>query len=557
METANRNVALASALASELARCGTREVVISPGSRSTPLAVALDRHPELTTHIAIDERSAGFFAVGSAQATGRPVALVCTSGTATANFLPAVAEADASNIPILLLTADRPPELRDTGAGQTIDQLKLYGERVRWFFEVGDAPANEDGLTYFRSVASRAWAVAAGQPRPGPVHLNIFFREPLAPIEEPGSVTTSSGLALDGRPGGSPFTEYLGSGTGLTPEDLASLAEGTSGAKRVLILAGRSAHSPERAVLAELASEVNAPVLAEPTSQLRLGSPEAPNMIWRYDEILKGSADDLVPDLIIRLGEMPTSKVLRQWVGQVGRSVREIVVDPTWSFNDPGHSASIVLRSTLDQAAPTISRSATGDAGYRDAWISLQADLPEGIDSGAKTISPAAAFQTVGSRLRDGDLVYTASSMAIRDQESFLPPGPEDVLFLANRGANGIDGLLASGFGAAASTARRTLIVTGDLGFQHDVGSLALAGKLNARVLVFDSRGGAIFDLLPQRDSMKPGEFERLMTTPGEMDIAAAASLFAIEHTKATALDDLATALDRDGPLIIEVPFVR
>ncbi len=557
MDTSNRNFALTSALASELARCGTTDVVISPGSRSTPLAVALDRQPELTTHISVDERSGGFFALGAAQATGKPVALVCTSGTAAANFLPAVAEADASNVPLLILTADRPPELRDTGAGQTIDQLKLYGERVRWFFEVGDLPADDQGLTYFRSVASRAWATAAGQPRPGPVHLNLFFREPLAPIEEPGSVTASSPLALEGRPGGRPFTEYIGSGASLEPGAATQVEALTAPAKRVLILAGRSARPSSRAAVIELATALNAPVLAEPTSQLRLGSPPVPNLIWRYGEILKERSGDLAPDLIIRIGELPTSKVLRQWTRDVGESVPELVVDPSWSFHDPGRMASMVLRTGLEDLTPLLIGSVKGDAGYRDFWMAAQDDLPPVADSDGQELDPAGAFAVIGSALRDEDLVYTASSMAIRDQESFLPPDSSDVLFLANRGANGIDGLLASGFGAAATTGRRTLIVTGDLGFQHDVGSLALARDLDARIIVFDSGGGAIFDLLPQKGSMPPEEFERLMTTPGRMDIAAAASLFGIAHAKATSPEDLAVSLGKGGPLVIEVPLVR
>lgn len=557
MDTSNRNLALTSALASELARCGTTDVVISPGSRSTPLAVALDRQPEFTTYISVDERSGAFFALGAAQATGRPVALVCTSGTAAANFLPAVAEADASDIPLLILTADRPPELRDTGAGQTIDQMKLYGERVRWFFEVGDPPADDQGLTYVRSVASRAWSSAAGQPRPGPVHLNFYFREPLAPVDEPGSVTASSPLALQGRPGGRPFTEYIGSGASLASRAAEQVEALTAPARRILILAGRSARPPSRATVIELATALDAPVLAEPTSQLRSGSPAVPNLIWRYGEILKERGNDFRPDLIIRIGELPTSKVLRRWTRDVGESTPELVVDPSWSFHDPGRMASMVLRTGLGELAPLLIDSVKGDPEYRDSWMTAQAGLPPVVDPGGQGLGPAGAFEVIGSALRDEDLVYTASSMAIRDQESFLPPDSSDVLFLANRGVNGIDGLLASGFGAAAATGRRTLIMTGDLGFQHDVGSLALAGDLDARIIVFDSGGGAIFDLLPQKTSMPAGEFERLMTTPGGMDVAAAAALFGISHSKATSLVDLAASLGQAGPLVIEVPLVR
>lgn len=557
MEATNRNLALADALASEFARCGTTEVVISPGSRSTPLAVALDDNANFSTHIAIDERSGGFFALGAAQASGQPVVLVCTSGTAAANYLPAVAEADSSNVPLLVLTADRPPELRDTGAGQTIDQIKLFGERVRWFFEVGDAPADDDGLAYFRSIASRAHAVATGQPRPGPVHLNISFREPLAPVDEPESVPATSPLATGGRSGGRPFTTYIGSGTGLTRRDLDSIEAAVEGAGKVIVLAGRCRTQAERESVNELVRALDAPLLAEPTSQLRLGRPPIPNLIWRYDKILGESEPGPAPDLIIRLGEMPTSKLLRRWAAELASSVPELVVDPHWGFHDPARRASFIVRSNLDQIITVLTDSMDIDGGYASAWAKRQDSLSDPDDPDGDGLGPATAFATIGSSLADGDLVYTASSMAIRDQESFLPPAPAEVQFLANRGANGIDGLLASGFGAASASQRRTLILTGDLGFQHDVGSLAQAGNLDARIVVFDSAGGAIFDRLPQKQVMDPAQFRRLMTTPGELDIGAAASTFGLGHVKVASADDLAEAIGRRGPLVIEVPLLR
>src|ERR671931_736981 len=199
MDLANRNTALASAMAEELARSGVRRAVLSPGSRSTPLAVALWRQPEIEVTVILDERSAGFFALGTALATGKPAVVLCTSGSAAANLHPAVVEADEAGVPLIVLTADRPPELRDIGAGQTIDQLKLYGDAVRWFCEVGTHEADYEGLLHFRAVACRAHAAAIGDPRPGPVHLNVPWREPLAPISQEGQVTASDPLAVRGR----------------------------------------------------------------------------------------------------------------------------------------------------------------------------------------------------------------------------------------------------------------------------------------------------------------------------------------------------------------------
>src|SRR5919108_1129341 len=199
MDPTNRNTALASAMAEELARSGVRRAALSPGSRSTPLAVALWRQPEIEVSVILDERSAGFFALGTALATGIPAAVLCTSGSAAANLHPAVVEADEAGVSLIVLTADRPPELRGIGAGQTIDQLKLYGEAVRWFCEVGTHEADDDGLLHYRSTACRAYAAARGEPRPGPVHLNLAWRDPLAPVPAGGDVTATSPLALEGR----------------------------------------------------------------------------------------------------------------------------------------------------------------------------------------------------------------------------------------------------------------------------------------------------------------------------------------------------------------------
>src|SRR5437764_1519322 len=238
MDPSNRNTALASALIEELARCGMRHAVLSPGSRSTPLAVALHRQPAIEVSVIVDERSAGFFALGAAQATGRPVAVLCTSGTAAANLHPAVAEADESGLPLIVLTADRPPELRGIGAGQTIDQLKLYSSSVRWFCEVGTHEADDDGLLHYRSVACRAYAAARGEARPGPVHLNTAWREPLAPVSFAGQVTAADPLALDGR-GERPLSAVAYASPEADPALLDEMAKRIAAAERPVLLAGR------------------------------------------------------------------------------------------------------------------------------------------------------------------------------------------------------------------------------------------------------------------------------------------------------------------------------
>src|SRR5688572_17650636 len=265
VDSTNRNTALASAMAEELARCGVRRAAISPGSRSTPLALALWRQPAIEVSVILDERDAGFFALGTALATGVPAAVLCTSGSAAANLHPAVVEADEASVPLIVLTADRPPELRGIGAGQTIDQLKLYGDSVRWFRELGTHEADDDGLLHFRSVACRAYAAAIGDPRPGPVHLNVPFRDPLAPIEVEGDVTATDPLALEGR-GERPLNAVVRAA--MQPESavLDELAERMASAPRGLIVAGRLLDPGPAEAVMELARAAGYPVLPEPTS---------------------------------------------------------------------------------------------------------------------------------------------------------------------------------------------------------------------------------------------------------------------------------------------------
>ncbi|HKT84072.1 MAG TPA: 2-succinyl-5-enolpyruvyl-6-hydroxy-3-cyclohexene-1-carboxylic-acid synthase, partial [Solirubrobacterales bacterium] len=344
MDPANGNTALASAFVEELARGGLRHAVVSPGSRSTPLAVALWRQAEIEVSVIVDERSAAFFALGAAQASAAPVALLCTSGTAAANYHPAICEADESGLPLVVLTADRPPELRGTGAGQTLDQIKLYGDSVRWFCEVGTHEADDDGLLHYRSVACRALARSKGEPRPGPVHLNLPWREPLAPVPVEGAVTASDPLALEGRKG-RPLTAV----TSIDLEPSAFLLDEVAGhigdAISGVIVAGRQLDPELRGPLAHLARASGFPILAEPTSQLRCGPHDRSYVISTYDLLLREEhfARSVVPDLVLRFGEMPTSKPLRKWLSESGAD--QIVVDPYGGWSEPTNRAAAVLRA--------------------------------------------------------------------------------------------------------------------------------------------------------------------------------------------------------------------
>jgi 2-succinyl-5-enolpyruvyl-6-hydroxy-3-cyclohexene-1-carboxylate synthase len=562
LDSTNANTALASAFAEELARGGLRHAVVSPGSRSTPLAVALWRQPEIEVTVIVDERSAGFFALGAAQASGDPVALLCTSGTAVAHYHPAVFEADESGLPLIVLSADRPPELRGIGAGQTVDQIEVFGSSVRWFFEVGTHEADDAGLLHYRSLAARALAAARGETRPGPVHLNLPWREPLAPVPVAGAVTATDPLALEGR-SGRPLTAVtridLEPSAFLLDEVAGHIGDAISG----VIVAGRQLDLELREPLAHLARVSGFPILADPTSQLRCGPHDRSHVVAAYDLLLRNErfARSVVPDLVLRFGEMPTSKPLRAWLAASGAS--EIVIDPYGGWNEPSNRAVAILRADPTElaagwAARLEAEPRAAPAGWIAAEGAAQAALTEALEvgggagdgggggpNGDHPLTEPALHRALGRAHSDGDLAYTASSMPIRDQESFLDGEDTDVLFLSNRGANGIDGLLSSGIGAAQASGRSTTIVTGDLGLLHDIGGLAALRDVSTpvRIVVIDNGGGGIFHFLPQEQALGGDEFEALLGTPRGVSTEKVAALFDLPHRHLESLADLPGAL--------------
>ena len=559
MDATNRNTALASALVEELARCGVREAAVAPGSRSTPLALALLRELAIRVTMIVDERSAGFFALGAAHSSGRPAAVLCTSGTAAANLHPAICEADESNVALIVLTADRPPELRGIGAGQTIDQLKLYGSAVRWFCEVGTHEADNAGLLHYRSTACRAFAAAAGDPRPGPVHLNCAWRDPLGPEPRAGDVTASSTLALAGRDRDRPLTTVPAPPPPApAPPLLEALADRIGSSERGLIVAGRM-RPGSAGVIAALAKAAAMPILAEPTSQLRLGPHDRALVVSAYEPIARGRPAHLEPDLVLRFGEMPTCKPLRQWLSGLERAP-QLVVDPHGSWNEPTRIAGAVLRvhptALCEALLPLIGERA--DHSWAERWIGAATAAAEAVDRELEALgepSEPGLHRALGHLYADGDLVYTASSMPIRDQEAFLRGGDADVTFLANRGANGIDGLLSSGIGAAVATGRRTWIVTGDLGLFHDMNGLAILRHADAdvRIVVVNNDGGGIFGFLPQADEIDRHEFETLLGTPLGLEIERVARLFGLGYGRIDDLGELADATREPGLVEVRV----
>ncbi len=557
IDSTNRNTALASALAEELARAGVRHACVSPGSRSAPLALALWNEPGIRVWSQIDERCAGFFALGIAQATGEPAVVVTTSGTAGANVHPAVAEADEARVPLIVLTADRPPELRGRGAGQTIDQLKLYGGAVRWFCELGVAAADDTGLLHYRSSAVRAVAEARGRP-PGPVHLNVPLTEPLAPDPDAVGVTATSALAREGR-GTRPLTEVSEAVLEPAPETVAQFAEMVTRCTRGVIVAGRNRDGRLADATAALARACGYPILAEPTSQLRCGAHDRDQVIASYDPLFRDLPAELAPDLVIRVGDMVTSKAVRTWLN--GGDVRQIVIDPDGGWNEPSATAELIARvdpvplfqSFAEELEPRAER------GWLDTWLAAASAVELEVDSfftglGEELFEPR-VHRDLSALLPEDSTVYVASSMPVRDLESFLPTTGRRLRFLANRGANGIDGLVSSGLGAAAATGGRTFVVTGDVGLYHDMNGLLAMSRLgvDATIVVMNNAGGGIFDFLPIA-AHREG-YEDLFGTPTGLDLARVADLYGLRFTRVAAYSDLPGALALPG--LVEIPLDR
>src|SRR3954451_4705172 len=408
------------AFVDELARCGMREACTSPGSRSTPLVLSLAGDERLRSTSIIDERSAGFFALGLAKASGRPVALTCTSGTAAANYAPAVYEAWEARVPLLVLTADRPPELRDIGAGQTIDQIKLFGSFSKWFFEVDDFPASPMRVRWLRQLACRAfWTALDG--RPGPVHLNFSFREPLVP-DGPSGVPDLD-VAV-GRDGGRPWVTRPRVLRDASPALLDGLADELEARPRAVVVAGRSERDPRLgAALAAFCERGGFPLLADPLSGARRG----PAAVAHYDALLRSpSSEAFTPSLGLRVGDLPTSKPLRAWLSS--SDALQVMFDPENAWHDPFGSVGTIVtadpRTTFEALTERLPRKRK-DTSWLDGWHAADRHAAGAIASalGGELNEPRVSAE-LGSLLPDDATLVVASSMPVRDIETFFPARP-------------------------------------------------------------------------------------------------------------------------------------
>jgi len=532
-------------LVDELVRCGLREAVLAPGSRSAPLAIALAEHPAVRLHVHLDERGAAFFALGAAKQTGRPVAVLCTSGTAAANFHPAVVEAFHSRAPLLVLTADRPPELRDTGANQTIEQRGLYGSALRWFCEVGVPASAVADLTqagrWWRSVAARAWTEALGPPA-GPVQLNLPLDEPLVPRELGGDPEP-------GRPGGAPWTATSGGWRAPTTEEVEALGALVRRAPRGLLVAGWGAGvRPEAADAFAAAS--GWPILADPLSGLRRG----PFAVAAYDALLRVPAFAVAhrPELAVRVGAGPTSKALTSWLGP-DEGVPQVLLDPDNAWADPLRAASTRLSADpailLEAAAETITAGAgagNGEGAWRAAWMEADARATKAISElldGWDDPFEGRIARDLAAHLPDGATLVAGSSMPVRDLDTFGLPR-DGLSYVANRGASGIDGFVATALGVAAVAPGPVAALCGDLTFLHDATSVltACSRRPGVTFVVVDNDGGGIFSFLPQA-TLPPDLFEPLFGTPHGLDLAAVARAAGLPTHRIERAADLPRAL--------------
>jgi 2-succinyl-5-enolpyruvyl-6-hydroxy-3-cyclohexene-1-carboxylate synthase len=511
------NATACATLVDEWVRCGVRHAVVAPGSRSTPIALAIAERDELELHVVHDERVAAFVALGLGLG-GLPAVLLCTSGTAAANFHPAVVEAGLSEVPMIVATADRPPELRGVGAPQTIDQLELYRRAVRWFHDAPPPDGADPGS--WRPLAQRLFSTALT----GPVHVNLPFREPLLggvgelPPEIGPPLPVPRGVASSG-PLGERFDRQRG----------------------VIVAGGRSGADPHAVVA--LAERLGWPILADPCSGLRGSEPAvtAFDPILRHEDFARAHA----PEIVVRVGRIPASKVLSQWVVASGAPVLQ-VGGP--GVMDPEHN--VAAFCALDDLATL--RGAAGTpwlARWRHANERAEAAIDEAL--AAMPLNEPAVARTVAAALPDDGELVVASSMPVRDLEWF---GGRAARAHSNRGANGIDGVTSTALGRALS-GRPTCVLVGDIAFVHDSNALVAMQRRTAdlRIVVVDNAGGGIFNFLPQAAVLDPNRFEELFGTPHGTDIEALARAHGVPARTVTTAAELAEAVRSPGPSVTRV----
>jgi len=563
----NRNTIWALAFMDELARSGIQDVCIAPGSRSTPLVLACAEDPRFRTFVHLDERSAAYFALGVGKATGRPGVVITTSGTAAANLYPAVIEAAQSESPLILLTADRPHRLRDADANQAIDQIRLFGRFVRSFYEVAPPEVADDSLLHLRSLACRAVADAVGLPA-GPVHLNFPFAKPLEPTEGPGDGAENEvhPLAARGRDGGAPFVDIRPRRLRADPEDVAQLLEMLAESSRGLLVAGPSADSERSGeAVVRFAAATGFPLLADPLSGARFGSTHGATVLGRYDLILREEEVRrcLAPDLIVRFGSSPTSAALLTFLQENG-ATPQLLVDSGHRWKD--HLASA---SQCYQADPVLFLDALSDQAPRRGapeWRMLWERAEEIASSAVAHIRGDFFFEgdvlsTVAATLPESASLFVSSSMPVRDLDAFGAHRSERLRVLGNRGASGIDGVVSTALGVAATSEGPTVAVLGDVALCHDMNGLLAAWRygIDVTFVVIHNDGGGIFHMLPIRE--REPSFTSFFAAPHGLDFRHVAELYNLHYSRIEGSSEAVTelrealeaAVEEGGARLVEV----
>lgn len=598
LERLNPTFVYVGAFVDELQRAGMRNVVICPGSRSTPLAMtfanfaAYASPSALRVWMHVDERSAAYFALGMAKRLRQPVAVLCSSGTAAANFYPAVVEARLARVPLLVLTADRPPELRDNGAPQSIDQNRLYGTFVKWFVEVALPEATNEALRYIRTLAVRAIATMQALPA-GPVHLNFPFREPLTPEPQPDrplpEIDARDPIAWDGRPGGAPYV-VVHEAPGMPAAQPGALPDSIYGytkiliqrAQRGLIIVGPNDEPGLAEPLARLAQRLNYPVLADPLSQLRCGNHNQDMLCSRYDAFLRidSFVERAQPELVLRFGAMPTSKPALLYLKRYA-SCPLIVIDGQNGWEEPTQLASGLLhispaafcQGLLDALAQDDEDSKKGQApvvyDWHMLWQKADSLTRQALQARMQDFDEpfeGRVFTELTDLLPENATLYVGSSMPVRDLDTFFWSSDRRIRVLSNRGANGIDGVVSSALGASAGAEQEELhgpamLVIGDLSFFHDLNGLLAARLhgLNLTIVLINNDGGGIFSFLPQ--AAYTAHFEQLFGTPTGLDFRLAVQMYGGLYSRAESWEQFRRlarqGMESGGLQVIEVATER
>ncbi len=529
---ANALHAFVDAFIDELARCGLEHACICPGSRSTPLATLLHQHPAIKVWMHLDERSAAYFALGQAKATRQPVAVLGTSGTATLNFAPAVVEAFYARVPLLVLTADRPPELQEVGAPQTIDQSRLYGRHVKRCIAMHLPEGGPHAVRYVRTTACRVMAdCRAG--RPGPVHVNFPFREPLIPAA-PNHASSERGTG--------PHVAVTQGPQALHPADARELAAQLRSAQRGLIVCGPQDDPGFPEAVVRLSRALQFPLLADVLSQVRRGAHDMSYLVDSYDAFLRDSqiARDLAPDLVLRFGATPVSKPLQLYLQSL-TACRQMLIAPVDEWHDPALVATDSVQAdactfceALLPALEKIPRRGISTASaWRRKWERLNAQTRTVLQEHLNTnpaLSEPKVFTELDAVLPPDVTLFAGNSMPVRDLDTFFAADARRARFLANRGASGIDGVVSTALGVSSVSPGPCVLVIGDLSLYHDMNGLLAAKRhgLQASIVLLHNDGGGIFSFLPQAAAV--ASFEDLFGTPHGLDFRHAAQLYGLDY---------------------------